>query len=89
MSGDMYLHKVTAKLLITQPSTNHFDHCAPVLVPGPRDRPDGLVDLLERRRGLERPQELDGLAGGQQLDGNHLLDVAHNLITRTLILAFS
>ena len=82
MSGDMYLDELD---VITQPSTNHFDQYAPVLVPGPRDRPDGLVDLLERRRGLERTQELDGLAGGQQLNGDHLLDVAHNLLSRTLI----
>ena len=54
-----------------------------VLVPGRRGAPHHLDDLLKGDGRLQRPQELDGLAGGQQLDGDDLLHVAHNLIQRT------
>ena len=50
-----------------------------VLVPGSRGAPDHLDDLLQGDGRLQGPQELDGLAGGQELDGDDLLHVPHHL----------
>ena len=50
-----------------------------VLVPGSHGAPDDLDDLLQGDGRLQRPQELDGLAGGQQLYGDDLLHVPHHL----------
>lgn len=44
-------------------------HWGPGSLNAPSHGAQQLVDLLQRSRGLHRTQELQGLAGGQQLDG--------------------
>ena len=50
-----------------------------ILVPGGGHAPHHLVHLLQRLGRLQRAQELDCLTGGEQLDGDHLLNVPHHL----------
>lgn len=48
------------------------------------DDPD---DLLERRGGLERPKELDGLARREELYGNDAFHVVHHLRGKSITLS--
>ena len=44
-----------------------------------------LVDFLQRGRGLQRSQKLDGLTGGQKLDGDDLEANQRQIITEQMI----